>query len=298
MSHILIRKHIDDQISFAGRNWWYSFHILPSLFKKDSIKEYAERLSKTYSKQTKIWNDDLNSEWISRIFLAGKMVLSSSVMLQSLEYAENKNLRIVVTYLEYYSILMALRAMVFTSPLTEWRNGELIKLDHKRTINIAGDILSKLDKKLAAELRANILHLKAYRELISYRAPSSGDSFPKSKTSIDTRDICQMLVELAQLQSEVLESSVCKNAKGKFTFKRDFIKQVCHSEIEGNVFWDKEDAYRMHYLRRKYPLPTNICHMMSEGHVEDFFGSWCAKDETDNDVFDPDNNWRIIFDVP
>lgn len=286
------------QKEFAGRKWWYEYSILPDLFDDKSIKEYAEQLSKTYAKITKSWNDDLNSEWISRIFLASKMILSSSVMLQSLEYAESKNLRIVNAYLEYYSILMALRAMVFTSPLTEWNNGEMIKLQHKKTINIAGDILAKLDKQLAVEIKENVLHLKAYRELISYRAPSSGDSFHKSEASINAIDICRMLVEVAQLQSEVLESSFHKNAIGEFTFKKDYIKQVCHSEIEGNVFWDEEDAYRIDYLKRKHPIPTNICHTMSEGHVEDFFGSWCDKDESVNDVFDPDDNWRIIFDVP
>jgi hypothetical protein len=36
---------------------------------------------------------------------------------------------------------------------------------------------------------------------------------------------------------------------------------------------------------------------MSEGHVEDFFGSWCAEEDTDADIFDPDDNWYIIFDV-
>jgi hypothetical protein len=41
--------------------------------------------------------------------------------------------------------------------------------------------------------------------------------------------------------------------------------------------------------------------MMSEGHVEDFFGSWCnnenKRDQKDGD-FNPDENWGIIFDVP
>jgi hypothetical protein len=42
-------------------------------------------------------------------------------------------------------------------------------------------------------------------------------------------------------------------------------------------------------------------HILSEGHVEDFLGSWLPKNDEDidnMDVFNPDNNWRVIFDVP
>ena len=48
---------------------------------------------------------------------------------------------------------------------------------------------------------------------------------------------------------------------------------------------------------RKHPMPTNILHMMSEGHVEDFFGSWLDQEDSE-DGFNPDENWRILFDVP
>jgi len=298
MSHIIVRKIVEGQFSFAGRKWWYEFHALSNFFKEEGIKKYVTHLSTTYSKLTKTWNDELNSEWIVRIFMALKMVLSSSIMLESLEYAKKKNLRIVITYLEYYSILMALRAVIFTSPFTEWKEGNLIKLEHVKIINIVSNILSGLDKGFAQEIKDDVFHFKAYREWISYRAPSSGDSITKTKMSEDVIDICRILVELAQLQSEVLETSLEKNIKRNFLFKNEYIKQVCRAKIGGTIFWDNEDAYRMDYLRRKYPLPTNIYHMMSEGHVEDFFGSWCAKNKDGEDVFNPDENWRIIFDVP
>jgi hypothetical protein len=297
MSHIIVKKAIGDQINFAGHNWWYHFRILPKLFEESSVKTYVQQLSKAYSKLAKSWNDDLNSEWICRIYLGLKMVLSTSVMLESLEYAERKNLRVVIPYLEYYCALSGLRAIVFTSTIAAWDDGEIIKLTHKKTINVAGDVLAKLDQKLAGKVKQQVLHIKAYRELISYRAPSSGDSFSKINIGLSTVDLCQMLVEVAQLQSEVLEASVIKHTKGNFSFKEDYMRQICMTEIDGISFWDDEDAHRLGYLERKYPFPTNILHMMAEGHVEDFFGSWCAKEETDKDVFNPDENWRIIFDV-
>jgi hypothetical protein len=36
---------------------------------------------------------------------------------------------------------------------------------------------------------------------------------------------------------------------------------------------------------------------MSEGHVEVFFGSWRPEEESPN-TFNPDDDWRILFDVP
>ena len=62
-------------------------------------------------------------------------------------------------------------------------------------------------------------------------------------------------------------------------------------------FFDREDWHRIGYLARKHPAPLNILHMMSDGHVEDFFGSWCGEDD-DPAAFNPDNDWRILFDVP
>lgn len=250
MSHIFVKKVISGTTKYAGQEWWYDFRTLPRLFNEEKIEKYCKTLSQKYSKITKKWDDDKNSEWIARIFLSARMILSASVMLESLEYAERKNLRTVIPNLEYFSILSAIRAVVFVSPLLEWQDGELIKQTHKKSINVVSDWLSILDKDFAYRFKKFILHSKAYRELISYRAPSSGDSFKKS------------------------------------------------TEFDGNTFWDREDEYRLDYLRRKYPLPTNIQHIMSEGHVEDFFGSWCAKEETDDDIFNPDDNWQIIFDVP
>lgn len=297
MSHIFVRKVISGTTKYAGQEWWYDYRTLPNLIDEEQIENYCKSLSQKYSKITKKWDDDKNSEWIARIFLSAKMILSASVMLESLEYAERKNLRTVIPNLEYYSILSAIRSVVFASPLLEWQNGKLIKQTHKKSINVVSDWLSILDKELADRFKKFILHSKAYRELISYRAPSSGDSFKKS-TEFDVIELCELLVELAQLHSEILEKSIHKNVKEVFNFKEEYITQVCHSEIDGNSFWDREDAYRLDYLRRKYPLPTNIQHIMSEGHVEDFFGSWCAEEETDDDIFDPDDNWQIIFDVP
>jgi hypothetical protein len=292
---------IGEKTGFAGRDWWYDFRTFSKILDEKSVEKYSSGNLALYSKLTKSWNNHLNSEWLCRVYLSAKMVLSASLMINSLEFAESKNLRIPSSYLEYYSIQSSLRSVVFTLPETKWDEGALIKLAHTKSINIVCDALAKIDKKFSEKLKNYILQLKAYRELISYRAPSSGDSFSKIHFDLDLIELCQLLCELAQAQSELLEVSILKNAKGSYAFLDSYIDQVCNTEIHRFSFWDDEDWYRLGYLKRKYPLPTNIMHILSEGHIEDFFGAWLPKNDEDiedKDAFNPDNNWRVIFDVP
>lgn len=295
MSHIHVRKMIESRTIYAGRSWSYEFRSIPQYCEEVSVAKTCHQLMKTIAPIAKDWNDNLNSEWISRIYFAAKMILASSVMAQSLEFAKDKNLRAAISYLDYYTVLNTLRSILLTNPRVPWNDGALLSSTHTKTINVAVDILSQFDKKVAAQAKKHIVHLKAFRELISYRAPSSGDSFPKA--DVDVIAICRLFAEVAQLQSELIEASVLKNAVGSFSLKAEAIDRICNIEIDGIEFYDEEDYYRMDYLRRKYPLPTNILHIMSEGHVEDFFGSWRSKDEGE-DQFNPDNAWRILFDVP
>ncbi|MDL2123223.1 MAG: hypothetical protein LWX51_09085, partial [Deltaproteobacteria bacterium] len=258
------------------------------MFDEKFVKKYSYGNLALYSKITKNWNNHLNSEWLCRVYLSAKMVLSASLMINSLEFAESKNLRILSSYLEYYSIQSSLRSVVFLLPEAKWDNGVLITTEHTKSINVVCDALAKLDKKFSEKLKNYILHLKAYRELISYRAPSSGDSFSKIHFDLELIELCQLLCEFAQVQSELLEVSILKHAKENYDFLDSYIDQVCNTEIHGFSFQDDEDWYRLDYLKRKYPLPTNIMHILSEGHVEDFFGSWLPKNDEDiedEDVF-------------
>lgn len=295
MSHIHTRKLIENRTNYAGRSWIYEFHSIPRYCDEETVAQTSGCLFQKIAPITKDWNDNWNSEWILRIYFAAKMILASSIMAQSLEFAKAKNLRAVISYLDYYTVFNMLRSILLTNPSVSWNNGEILKTSHKKTINVSIDILSQFNKEVANKINTHSTYLKAFRELISYRAPSSGGSF--QKTDIDVIEICRLLAEIAQLQSELIEASILKNVKGNFSLKTEAIDHICNNEIDGFTFRDNEDRYRMEYLQRKYPLPTNILHIMSEGHVEDFFGSWCALNK-EGGQFDPDNNWRILFDVP
>lgn len=295
MTQVQVGKLLGGRSQYAGRDWWYEFQQLPALCEENFVSRRAQKLMQQFAVLTKSWNADLNSEWTVRVYYAAKMVLAASVMAQSLRFAEEKNLRVVTSYLRYYTVMHSLRAIVLTSPNAAWNNGEVLLMTHSKTINVACDEIAHFNRGLSERVKNAVLHLKAFRELVSYRAPSSGDRFPIPE--FDVVEHSRFFLEIAQLHSELLEASIKNNVTESFLLQDEVLSFVTDVEIEGVHFYDKEDWYRLGYLARKHPAPLNILHIMSEGHVEDFLGSWCSEDDQP-DSFDPDENWQILFDVP
>ena len=295
MSHIEITKLLGGKMQYADREWWYDFQKIPELFEEKLVSRRSQKLMQQFALLTKSWNGELNSEWTVRAYFSAKMVLAASVMAQSLRYAEEHNLRAVTSYLSYYTVMHSLRAIAFTSPNVAWNDGELLFMTHTKTINVSCEEIGQFNRELSEHVKQAVLHLKAFRELISYRAPSGGDRFPKP--DFDICEYSRCFLEVAQLQSELLEASIEKNVTKVFELQDEYLSRITDIDMGGVHFHDKEDWYRLGYLARKHPRPTNIVHMMSEGHVEDFFGSWCSDDENEAS-FDPHENWQILFDVP
>lgn len=296
MNFVVTRKMLGGRSTLAGCEWYYDYTHLPKLFNEVSINKYISWVYNLSAEITSKWDDDLNSEWLVRMFLSARMILGASVMASSRDYAIENNIRIVIPYLDYYVLFYSLKSLIYALPNVLWKDGGVITQNHSATINYACDAMARLDQEFARTTKANILKAKALRELISYRAPSSGDKFLNDDWC--PFSTCRVVLELAQLTSEIFEKSLVKRAQGKkFEVTDGYIDRVFETEIEGHMFFDDEDYYRIGYFVRKYPYPANIQHMMSEGHVEDFFGSWVDKDDRE-DVFNPDENWQILFDVP
>ncbi len=302
MTSIGVAKMLSEEHFFAGRNWTYKWRELSETLAEKKCQKVWGSLAKQYSKITKNWDSSRNSEWICRIYLSAKMIMSSTLQLNSLEYTEDRNVRIVSAYLRYYAILSAVRSIVYTLPSMEWGSGKLFQISHNLAINIAFDYMSKFDQNLSKKLKNEVLKLKACRELISYRAPTSGDYAVDDGSDLDRIRMCTLLVEVAQFNSEILESSIQKNAsKDTFEFEHEYIEPLATITIGDFDFDDREDAYRLDYLRRKWPVAPNILHIMTEGHTEDFFGAWDSKEDNPHeDAFDAGGptDWQTIFDIP
>ena len=124
---------------------YFEYKELFKNFESKKIESVINSLRQPFADIAKNLDVTTNTQWIVRTYLASKMILASSVMLSSAEYAESKNLRIVKPYLMYYPLLSCARAVVFTNPYQEWSD-ELITMNHSKTINIIGDIVSRYDK--------------------------------------------------------------------------------------------------------------------------------------------------------
>lgn len=288
--------HSTSEQCFANRPWLYSFRLLKQKLPEQKCEEVAQRLLQRYAKQTKVWTLELNSEWLCRTYFAAKLVMSATVHLNALEYAEDKNLRVVVPYLRYYSLLSTLRAVHLLLPETPWNGGGVISVSHTVVIREVLQFVATLDIGVATSMQTQIRTLKAARELVSYRAPSSGDeSIAADASLIDT---CTLLCELAQYSSELLQASVEKNADpSTFGLKSEFAQSLAFVELEGEMFADREDAWRLAKLAHSKSHPYSIWLMMSEGHVDDFFGAWVPLEEAEG-LFDPDRDHQVIFDIP
>lgn len=74
---------------------------ISSEWDEEDCRRYCSRTKEAYAKYTKAWSAHLNSEWLTRNYLAVKMILSATVMLTSFQYCQRKNVRIVQPYLLY-----------------------------------------------------------------------------------------------------------------------------------------------------------------------------------------------------
>lgn len=292
MSNILVRSLIGDN---------FEYKLIYDYFTENEILKYKDQVMSRYSRLTKKWDIVLNTEWIIRNYLAIKMILASSVMFTTLEYANYKNLRIVEPYLIYYGLLNTCRALIFTDPDASWNDGTMIRMRHSQIINISSNCISKVNSEVGREIKSKILLAKDFREFFSYKFPAKG-LYNFNKELIVTFDeaikLAALICELAQFNSEQLQKSLDKHGSTE-----DYLLDI--KILENGFFYksksysiiDDEDMYRLGYIYRKQKRPFNLYWTMTEGMVEDFFGAWCPEND-ESHVYNPDENWSIIFPMP
>ncbi|WP_418187126.1 hypothetical protein [Aliarcobacter lanthieri] len=295
----------------AGKDWIYNFRKLYNYIDEVENNKCISSLQKQYANILKSYSKEKNSEWICRIYFSAKMILHTTLQLLSLTFSEDKNVRLVSSYLKYYALLSSSRALIMTLSTIEWNDGKITEISHSKIIKITIDFVKNFDKELSKRLENVFKILKSHRELITYRAPTIGSNIISNHfqdnyledVGIEINEViylCTVLAEFAQLNSEIFEKSVLKHADDEnFELLDVYINQLSIINVNDMNFFDKEDFYRLNYLKRKYPVPTNILHVMTEGLTEDFFGAWEA-DEYEDELFTTGSpsNWGIIFDIP
>jgi len=285
-------------MKFKDFDDYFSYDYLECEFSEDELDKNLKSNHLLFTKIAKNWNHDHNSEWIVRNYLAVKMILASSVMLTSARYADDQNLKIVRPYLNYYALLNCCRAIIYTSPIVEFNNGDLFQMTHKKTINIVGDILAKFNKDIGAEIALSIDKAREYREVFSYKFPATGAQEEHIST-LQTIEICTFLCQVAQFQSRILENTTRKKVTEKFDLEWSTLTHGFRYDGDHFKIFDDEDYHRLNYISRKQKKPISLHLTMTEGLVEDFFGAWCPDEDYNTEgLYNPDDDWRIIFPVP
>lgn len=262
------------------------------------LEKGKKKIEKAVRKLKANWNISSNSQWVLRNYLATKMLMSATVMLNSSEFGKKHNIKVTEPYLMYYSVLNCARAVMFTNPNVDWNNGELTIATHSKTINIVGDAIAQFSKKAGETIKDILESAREYRELFSYKFPAKGitDFAIDSGKAIE---VCSFLAEFAQYQSEILETINFGNKNMEVNIDETILEKGFIYKGEKYEYLDNDDWYRLDYMRRKQPFPVSLYLTLSEGMVEDFFGAWYSDKAVKNkNIFDPDKDCRLIFPFP
>ncbi|WP_078596412.1 hypothetical protein [Evansella clarkii] len=276
-------------------------------FTTGQLTDFAERQKRFAAQITKNWDNERKAEWITRNYLSLKMILSSTLLLNSAEYAIEKNLMVVEPYLLYYSLLNTSRALLFSDPAMEWNRGKMIRLPHSKVINQTYDLIRIIAPEQGREIKSLLENVRGLRELFSYRFPSNGVKgvfYQSSEVNIDeVISACRLLTELAQFNSEILQLSCEKNCNVKVEISskdleigfiyEDYLTSTNIEKPESII--DEEDWYRLEYFIRKRMEPVNLLWTAREGLVEDFFYSWDLEENNSEGKFDPGRNWGLLL---
>jgi hypothetical protein len=301
---------------FEPEHHEFEFLFLPSYgINHNEITEYSRWVSKNFSSFCKAgFTSELNSEWILRTYSATKMVMASTLLLNSAKHSIDNNNMVTVPYLLYYSLFNACRSLIYVSPMQTSKNlDDLITTTHSKVINVSSSIVSNLNKPLSKKLKELLLDLQYERELFSYKFPADG---LRREINLDNVILlCGIVVEIAELTSRRIqhyiekkflsseESRVIASNTWQVLDYNIISKLYQHEKKTVNnekLFWiDDEDWYSVNYIRQKVKYPCSILFTMTEGMTEDFFGAWYDYDnEDDYNRFNPDHNKNIIFPIP
>lgn len=288
-----------DRIS--GSRFAYDYSRLERFADPVDLAAYVQRTRALFAPVAKCFDDDLNTEWLLRSYLALKLILHATIMGTSAQYSEDKNVQVSVPYLGYYMLHSACRAFLLTCPDMNWTGTSSAQFSHKRAIEDAVNILKRLSPKVSEDV-AKLLHAaKAQRELFSYDFPMSGMRTAGTRliSLEDAVSLAGFFAEMAHLNTACLEGAVIKHQPSRaFALVEDRAWDLMDHELhDGDIHFDDEDWAWLGTLYRSHSAPLALTALVTEGMTEDFFGIWTARDDDREDAYDPDNNWRLLLDI-
>lgn len=252
-------------------------------FSEKEIQKYCEWIRRHNAPIANAWDIDKNTYWTAKYYLATKYLFISNLFMSSYSYAKDKNLKIVLPYLIYYSLLTVSRALILTSP----RDDKPINFvrSHKMIITETADIIAKLNFNKGQEYLKTINNAKINRELFSYKFPASGLNLINEDLNKILKQV-NLIKELAILNSEILSVKLDK-IKDKTVFYVDGSSDsILYDLFEYGDKLDNNDYNNAGYIGTKIQRPMPLNFMISEGIEDDLYLNW-APDNEDGDLYIP-----------
>lgn len=290
----------DNDIQAAtGSGYCIGYRALRSEATLEQVQTYCKRSKALFLPIAKTFTADDNSRWLLRHYLAVKFVSASALMAGSAHYAYEHNLMMAVPYFNYYTVLNACRAYLMTAPQLSWNGQKSVEMTHEKILNCAVDYMRNLNPKRRLTWRRQMADYRDQRTLFSYRFPLSGPDFTGREALDPTPAIAlaQLVAELGALNSEcfdaVLEKHVDEEISVSDLSDHDWARLY---RVAGEDEIDDADRYRFDKLRRGWRRVSPLHVLVSDGMMDDLFGSWTNPEREDNDGgFDPDGCSNLIL---
>ncbi|WP_024295823.1 hypothetical protein [Lacrimispora indolis] len=293
---------------YEPEHFYFDFNYLERKnISHEEVKKYTRWVDSNFSKLCNNgWDSHLNVEWIIRTYKSAKMVMASTLMLNTASYCIEHNAFIAVPYLLYYALFNISRSLVFVDPHQPWSSIEkLSRISHSKLSTITKDIIAKLNLNLSFEIYTKIEELRNDRELFSYAFPANG--YQRKIVFENVVGCCGIVAELAELTGfriqNYIEKHYLKTEEQRQVALNTWQKAELCDLVEAYTYSsiiDSEDLYRIDYIKRKRKFPASIIFTLTEGMTEDFFGAWLSENDEilSDDYFKPDINWNIIYPIP
>src|SRR5687768_14565122 len=120
-----------------GRCWTYPFRALDLESDEELGKKFVAAHQILFSQIAKNLDDITKSEWIARCYLAGRLIMASTLYLNTYLHCTRTNARAANAFLQYYAALFTMRSVVLLSPTQDWQDGKLLRITHAKAINIS-----------------------------------------------------------------------------------------------------------------------------------------------------------------
>jgi hypothetical protein len=286
----------DDIVSLTGLSTSYEYRELEKL-PSDAVKKYVERTRELFAPIAKSFDDGKNTEWLIRSYLSLKYILASTVLGTSAQHAEGQNLKVVMPYLKYYTMLNCCRAFIFTLPCVDWKDEKSIQMTHSNIINTGSDRLKRLNDFECSKHKKRLEAGQNQREFFSYSFPATGLSiFGDDLIALDDAiETARLFADLTQLNLSCLEAAIMKHGKPPYSIvEQDVLWLLMRYDTKLGELIDDDDYQRVGYFLRKYRHPSELASLATAGLVEDFLGAWQSESDT-NEFYDPDRDWCLLL---